>query len=260
VSGDVVSAGLRGDPWRDGGVRSGPGNGEAHGEADGEVRFAIRQPPGSPLRAIPRRSAEVRRGAEVRGGHRKPAEWCGGARRGGRNGDVNGDNVHLEVDDPVRTVAAVLESPAGSLLVYGTVLPWHSDPGPDPACPSKAWREQDRVLPLQLAEWGRLGARFPDAPLVVAGDLNMNLGGPHYYGTARGRRQLREGLAELGLACATETDRVPAGSLVHPPIDHVLVPDAWAPRTRVVSAWEGTTAAGMRLSDHSGLVVEVTHP
>lgn len=163
----------------------------------------------------------------------------------------------LDVDDPIRTVAALVESAAGRLVVYGTVLPWHADLGPDPARPAKAWTEQDRVLPRQIAEWRRLGERYPGLPLVVAGDLNMNLGGKHHYGTARGRARLREGLAELGLVCATETERLPEGWLRYPPIDHVLVPAAWGPRTRVVSAWEGTTAAGVRLSDHSGLVVEV---
>jgi len=37
-------------------------------------------------------------------------------------------------------------------------------------------------------QWRRLREQFPDLPIVVAGDLNMNLGGQHYYGTARGRR------------------------------------------------------------------------
>ncbi len=161
----------------------------------------------------------------------------------------------LPVEDPLRTVAALLESPVGPLVVYGTVLPWGTDPGPTGK--ARGWSEMDRVLPLQVGEWRRLRERFPDAPLVVAGDLNMNLGGKHYYGTASCRKVLREGLADVGLACATETDRVPAGALRHPHIDHVVVPSAWVPRSRVVSAWEGTTADGARLSDHSGLVLEV---
>lgn len=159
------------------------------------------------------------------------------------------------VDHPVRTVAALVAAPAGALLVYGTVLPWGADPGPDPVNPAKGWSEMDRVLPLQLAEWRRLKATHPGVPLVVAGDLNMNLGGPHYYGTKRCRETLLAGIEDLGLACATITERVPAGALRYPPIDHVLVPSSWS--TRVASAWEGTTPQGTRLSDHSGLVVEV---
>ena len=65
-------------------------------------------------------------------------------------------------------------------------------------------------------------------------------------------------LEELDLVCVTETDRVPEGNLRWPPIDHVLVPAAWSRRTSVISAWEGTTVQGVRLSDHSGLVVEVS--
>lgn len=164
----------------------------------------------------------------------------------------------LHVDDPFRTVAAVLNSPVGPLVAFGTVLPWHSDTGHLRANPMKQWAEQDRVLPLQVAEWRRLRQNFPDLPLVVAGDLNMNLGGKHYYGTARGRQTLRDGLAELGLVCVTETARIPAGALRNPPIDHVLVPDAWEPTSRVVGAWEGKTDDGLRLSDHSGLVVQAT--
>lgn len=163
----------------------------------------------------------------------------------------------LAVDDPVRTVAAILDAPGGPLVVYGTVLPWHSDPGPDATAPARAWAEQDRVLPLQLAEWRGLGEKFPGLPLVVAGDVNVNLGGKHHYGTARGRRVLREGLAELGLTCATEWERIPAGSLRYPPIDHVIVPDEWADDASVVAAWEGTAEDGVRLSDHSGVVLEV---
>lgn len=160
----------------------------------------------------------------------------------------------VTVCDRVRTVGALLDSPIGPLLVFGTVLPWGSDPGSG-AVPARGWSEHHRVIPAQTEEWRHLRARFPGVPMVVAGDLNMNLGGRHYYGTVRGRALLREGMARAELVCATETERVPAGALVDPPIDHVLVPVAWAAQTRVVSAWEGKTPE--RLSDHSGVVVAV---
>ena len=162
----------------------------------------------------------------------------------------------IAVEDQHCTVAALLDTPAGRVAVYGTVLPWHTDVGPDGG-PTKNWTEQDRVLPLQLAEWRRMQERFPDAALVVAGDLNMSLGGKHYYGTKRGRKALRDGLVELGLACATEWGLLPPHALQHSPIDHVVVPEAWLARTRVVAAWEGTDDTGRKLSDHSGMVVEV---
>lgn len=159
----------------------------------------------------------------------------------------------LDTADPVRTVLVELRTPSGPLLVYGTVLPWANDAGPDATTPAKGWTEMDRVLPIQTAEWRALRESHPGVPLVVAGDLNMNLGGPHYYGTTRCRSALRGALSALGMSCATTHDRIPPRTLRDPPIDHVLVPGEWA--TRVVSAWEGTQA-GVRLSDHSGLVVE----
>lgn len=161
----------------------------------------------------------------------------------------------LKLDSEVRTVGALLATPLGKVLVYGTVLPWGTDPGPDGT--SRGWTEMDHVLPKQIEEWARLQQRFPGVPLIVAGDFNLSLGGKHYYGTQRARAVLREGLGALGLFCATEWDRLPNGALTHSPIDHVAVPVEWAGTTKVVSAWEGTDADGVKLSDHSGVVVEV---
>jgi endonuclease/exonuclease/phosphatase family metal-dependent hydrolase len=117
--------------------------------------------------------------------------------------------------------------------------------------------DDHRVIPLQAAEWARLRGDYPDAALCVAGDLNMNLGGPHYYGTAQGRRLLRAGLEAVGLACVTENDRIPSGRLSHGPIDHICISKQLAARASYLAAWEGTDNDGVRLSDHSGLAVTI---
>ncbi|MCJ2132784.1 endonuclease/exonuclease/phosphatase family protein [Methylobacterium sp. J-026] len=164
----------------------------------------------------------------------------------------------LEVVDPRRTVAALVQAPTGPLIVFGTVMPWGSDRGDaEPGTPVRAWSELHRVVLQQGQEWAVLQRQHPAADLCVAGDLNMNLGGRHYSGSALGRRLLREAMAVCALFCATETECVPAGKLANPPIDHVLLPVAWKPRAKVVAAWEGKTGSDPRLSDHSGLVVEV---
>jgi hypothetical protein len=160
--------------------------------------------------------------------------------------------------DPVRTVAGMLETPLGSVIVYGTVLPWHTDTGP--SGDSRSWVEHHRVVPEQAAEWAALRAAYPGAHLCVAGDLNTDLGGAHYYGTKRGRAALVEGLRAADLVCLTSTDRVPAGWLAHPPIDHICASASLAARASVVEAWDGTAADGVRLSDHSALVVEFRGP
>jgi hypothetical protein len=56
--------------------------------------------------------------------------------------------------------------------------------------------------------------------------------------------------------CATRTEHVPPGLLNKPHIDHVLLPESWEKGARVVEAWPATVG-GVRLSDHSGVVVEV---
>src|SRR5690348_9268766 len=56
----------------------------------------------------------------------------------------------LSVLDDKRSVACLLDTPSGLMIVYGTVLPWHSDQGDRP---SKArvpnWSEHYRVIAEQ---------------------------------------------------------------------------------------------------------------
>ncbi|WP_337186383.1 hypothetical protein [Phenylobacterium sp.] len=165
---------------------------------------------------------------------------------------------HVAVEDDHRTVAALVESSLGDMLVFGTVLPWQMDFGDAPTAEKpRAWEEQYRVTPLQGREWARLQAQHPGAALCVAGDLNMNLGGPHYYGTSHGRALLTGAMDAAGLVCATAYECVPPGLLRYPAIDHILLPVALAGRARLITAWEGTTPEGHRLTDHSALVVQV---
>lgn len=164
----------------------------------------------------------------------------------------------VAVADADRTAAALIETALGPVAVFGAVLPWHSDRGETPSDPPpRNWQEQNRVTPLQGEAWRALRAAFPQARLCVAGDLNMNLGGPHLYGTAHGRGLLAQAMAGAGLACLTAFDRVPAGLLRQGLIDHVLFDAADAEGARVVAAWEGRAADGAVLSDHSGVVVGI---
>lgn len=160
--------------------------------------------------------------------------------------------------DPVRTVAGMIETPLGAVIIHGTVMPWHTDPGP--SGDSRNWEEHHRVLPEQAAEWVALRAAYPGVHLFAAGDFNTDLGGAHYYGTKRGRAALVDGLRAADLVCLTSTDRVPDGWLGHPPIDHICVSAPLGAGASVVEAWNGTTSDGVRLSDHSALVVELARP
>ncbi len=162
----------------------------------------------------------------------------------------------LTTSDPQRCVAARLDGgDAGEVIVYGTVLPWNGDAGPDIDNPAKGWDEFRRVVPDQGREWLALRERFPEATLIVAGDLNQDLGGKHYYGTKACRALLSSELERADLLCLTTTDRFDPDVLQHPPIDHVCAGPGQGRRfTSTVHGWNNVVE-GARLSDHGGVVV-----
>ncbi len=160
----------------------------------------------------------------------------------------------VQTDDRDRTAAAIVASSVGPLLVYGTVLPWHSDRGRSGA--ARNWIEHHRVIREQGAEWARLRDHHAEAKLVVAGDLNTTVGCSAYYGTKFGRGLLAEALDRAALVCATREEVRPPGLVEHAFIDHVCLDRAFASTTRIVDAWDGVVG-GVKLSDHSGVVVEI---
>lgn len=164
-------------------------------------------------------------------------------------------NVTLPSADRKRTVAALLDIGNGKeLIVYGTVMPWHSDQGDNPPETKAAnWSEHNRIVPLQCAEWAELQRLHPKAQLCVAGDYNTDMGTGSRYGTKEGIAALVQGLGRCGLFCATAPGYVPAGKLPVMPIDHIALPVAWAKSAAVVAAWPAFKGV---LSDHSGMIVE----
>jgi len=158
----------------------------------------------------------------------------------------------------VRTAIALLDVPIGRMLVFGTVWPWHSDNGEYPV--DKVWTNWARQAPAiaqQGEEWSRLKAKWPDSILCVAGDLNMTFGGPTSYSSKAGRIEAELAMQRHDLACTTSWARLPHGTLDRAPIDHVLLLRPIADRTRVSDVWRGRPRELDRLSDHSGLVVEI---
>lgn len=158
-----------------------------------------------------------------------------------------------------RTVCAVIETPGQRrLVVYGTVMPWHSDQGDDPPqAKLPKWAAHDAVVPRQCAEWRALRARFPDADFCAAGDFNTDMASGARYGTEQGIGAIVEAMDACGLFCATAPGRIPEGRLPVLPIDHIVLPREWASSTSIVAAWPAFKGV---ISDHSGLVVEIAPP
>lgn len=153
------------------------------------------------------------------------------------------------ISDPERTVAAIVDcGHAGSLIVYGTVMPWRDDRQ------IAGWAEHHRVIPMQCSEWYALQVAHPSVPLCVAGDWNTDMDRGRRYGTVQGINALRTGLDKCGLFCCTDPTHTAPGMLPVLPIDHIALPASWQTKARVASAWPADKHS---LSDHSGIVVEV---
>jgi len=155
----------------------------------------------------------------------------------------------LRSGDNERTVSALIDlGEEKRLLVYGTVLPWKDDRK------ISGWSEHERVISLQGAEWMELRRQYPDTPLCIAGDLNTDMAAGRRYGSIAGITALRTAFSNVEVFCATEPNLFPAGLLPVLPIDHIALPVEWSNVTSVVAAWPADKA---KLSDHSGMVVEV---
>jgi hypothetical protein len=163
--------------------------------------------------------------------------------------------------DPEIAACGKIQVNGHTLLVYGTVLPWHADRGPFGT--AKNWTEFHRVLPLQTADWRQLRHSFPKARLCVAGDLNQSLderrwNGREYYGTRATRAALVDALSSVELSVATGHDLVASGHLTaRSTIDHICIDQRSQVGQQHVGAWEPVGRDGTPLSDHNGVWVDM---
>jgi hypothetical protein len=158
--------------------------------------------------------------------------------------------------DPERTACARLRTPSGQpLYVYGAVLPWLTDTRRLPLTGAAAFAA---ALTEQAADWRRIRCADPSAVLCVAGDLNQDLlARGHHYGSAEGRRALRETLLEVGLTCLTAGEADPVVHLGNgrASIDHLCLAGLAAGESTNVSVWPPHELLGARLTDHHGVAV-----
>ena len=166
----------------------------------------------------------------------------------------------FETADPARSVAALVQPPVGApLVVYGTVLPWvGSRWGGQPAQGGLAFAA---ALETQRGDWMRIREQFPNADLCVLGDLNQDLAIPHFYGSAAGRRALRDALSSVGLTALTadESDPVRALDPIQASIDHICVAAECARfNNSLLEAWPPRTELLKGLSDHFGSAASFT--
>lgn len=159
--------------------------------------------------------------------------------------------------DPRGAVSAIVETPDGPLVVYGTVLPWANDKGDDGN--RRMWQVHYEQIQRQGAEWQVIRRRHPNLPLVVAGDFNQDRDGSGWYGTHHGRQLLTDELEHAELTCVTAEDVVAAGELrADHLVDHIAICRRWSERADVqLQCWERTDTDDTRLSDHPTVAIDV---
>lgn len=153
------------------------------------------------------------------------------------------------------SACVALDLSVDTLIVYGTIIPYNFYKGESGT--SKQWEEHYKSIEICGSDWSRLQQQYPNYRFCVAGDFNQVRDGSRWYGTHQGRDLLTQQLNLNHLVCVTEEDMVANGKLKERHnIDHICLSQNWV-RETYVTAWEGTTADGIYLSDHNGISVEL---
>ena len=163
-------------------------------------------------------------------------------------------------DPPPRargTLAALVATPIGDLVVYGCVIPWANEPALADGSPARMWAAHAETIEQIDHDLTGSSERHPDTPIVLAGDFNQDRDGSGWYGTHAVRRRLSEVLARHELATPTAIDVVAAGLLrSHHLVDHICISSSLASDVSV-RCWETVDDDGIRLSDHPTVAVDI---
>jgi endonuclease/exonuclease/phosphatase family metal-dependent hydrolase len=155
---------------------------------------------------------------------------------------------HVRPDyDPVRATAGVIDTPLGRLLIFGTVFPWYHDAG----------RTVAQEIARQSVDWRNLRSSRGNVSICVAGDLNVNLDGPHYYGSNESKEAVRKTFDDQGLVALTDFSHTgPAQHQKYGLIDHIAISALFADLAVATEVWQRDNARGDLMSDHCGVAIE----
>lgn len=166
----------------------------------------------------------------------------------------------LRTYDETTAVCVQVATPVGEMIVYGTIITYHGDKGPNNNSP--AWAEHYKAIGDHGNDWARLihdgGGNLP---FFVAGDFNQTRdGSSKTYGTKLGRNLLSEELSRNNLTCLTTENfklRIdPIKGLARNNVDHICMTRN-AFQIVNVGAWDHFNDPGQYLSDHNGVYVEL---
>jgi hypothetical protein len=160
----------------------------------------------------------------------------------------------LPTFDSRETVCVQVQAPVGSLVVYGSIIPYHGYKPADATWPPGRYESINR----HRQDWEILRSKHPGCEMIVGGDYNQTRDGSKSYGSDRARDALGTALRACSLTCVTEEDFVATGKLRdRHSIDHVALSQRLLPTLRFVGVWEAFDEFGS-LSDHNGVFVDLT--
>ena len=165
--------------------------------------------------------------------------------------------------DNKTAVCALVVAPTGDVIVYGTIITWRDDKGPNKTSPP--WSEHMKSISDHGNDWRSIQDKLPGIPLIVAGDFNQTRdGSTRTYGTKACRELLGAELTRSRLTCLTTENFGDTGKLKSDPakgwarnnIDHICVSEKVFQVVKV-GAWDHFTDSNQYMSDHNGVYVDV---
>lgn len=152
--------------------------------------------------------------------------------------------------------AEIIVPTIGSLLVYGTVIPWDKDEGFSKRIKASRWEEHRRQVKVQSNEWEVLSKSYPEHLLCIAGDFNQHRGSIGSYKDAESVNRVTESLALCQLTCITQ-DYLKSEELSKPLVDHICLPNRLA-KSSIVTVFPFDEIPGEKLSDHHRVLVTIS--
>lgn len=155
----------------------------------------------------------------------------------------------IQTFDPEFAVCVEIESPIGPMIIYGTIITYANDRGPNNN--SKRWQEHRKSILKHSEDWQRIRSKFPDHHFIVGGDFNQSRDGSGWYEDAESVQLLTNALKQSSLVCVTE-EKTKLKNRAS--IDHICISKGL---TADFSVWEGTTDDNQKMSDHNGVLVDL---
>ena len=156
--------------------------------------------------------------------------------------------------DPYFSVCVEINSPFGPLLVYGTIITYANDRGPNNDSPR--WQEHRKSINHHCLDWAKLRKEYPNHLFILGGDFNQSRDGSGWYEDSMSVSSLNEALVTSSLKCVTQEKLQETRGLSRATVDHLCLPTSLPDECCRVDAWEGVVN-GRKLSDHNGILVDI---